>query len=110
FSLQYSAPMNPATAGLTSNYQVVSLSTKRVKGKTVSVATPVNMTARYNQSNNTVTLTISGSKNPFSKGGGQITILALSQATGVSSEQGALLNQKYTLFKIEPDASGIALG
>ena len=68
FKLQYSAPMNPATAGLSTNYQVVSLSTKRVKGKTVSVATPVKITAIYNQSNNTVTLTISGSKNPFSKG------------------------------------------
>src|SRR5271157_4458049 len=110
FSFQYSAPMNSATAGLSTNYQVVSLSTKRVKGKTESVSTRVNITATYNQSNNTVTLTIRGNKNPFSKGGGQITILALNQATGVSSEQGALLNPKYTLFKIEPDASGIALG
>ena len=110
FSLQYSAPMNPATAGLTSNYQVVSLSTKRVKGKTVSVATPVNITARYNQSNNTVTLTISGSKNPFSKGGGQITILASSPTTGVSSQTGVLLNPKYTLLSIKPNASGITLG
>ena len=102
--------MNPATARLASNYQVVSLSTKRVKGKTESVSTPVKITARYNQSNKTVTLTISGSKNPFSKGGGQITILDSSPTTGVSSQQGVLLNPNYTHFSIGPDASGIKLG
>jgi hypothetical protein len=74
------------------------------------VSTRVKITAKYNPSNETVTLTVSGSKNPFSRGGGQITIQALSPTTGVSSQQGVLLDPNFTRFSIKANASGITLG
>jgi len=39
-----------------------------------------------------------------------LTFLSSNPATGASSQQGVLLNPKYTVYTIEPDASGIALG
>ena len=68
------------------------------------------MTAKYHAATNAVTLMINGTKNPFSKGGGRLTILASSEATGVSSQAGVLLNAKYTVFSIASDATGINLG
>jgi len=109
FTLQYSTAMNAATAGLTSDYQVYAFSTKTVKHKTVTVTTAVQVNAVYSQSSNSVTLTVVG-KNPFSKGGGQIKILASSAKTGVSSQAGVLLNPKYTVLTILAKASGLILG
>jgi hypothetical protein len=104
FKLQYSAAMNVTTAGLVSNYQMNSVTTKRVKKKTVTILTPVKFTESYNPSNNTVTLTVSG-KNPFVKGG-RITILS-SGLMGVRSQAGVLLDPRYTHFSILPNAKGI---
>ena len=66
FSLVYSTAMS-ATAGLLTNYQVVALSTKRVRGKTEIIRTHVTMTATYHESNTAATDTVSGTKSkpPF---------------------------------------------
>ncbi len=109
FTLQYSAAMNAATAGLTTNYQVYAFSTKTVRHKTITITTAVNVNAVYNQLSNSVTLTVVG-KNPFSNGGGQIKILASSPKTGVSSRSGVLLNPNDTVFTILAKGSGLMLG
>jgi hypothetical protein len=109
FAFQFTTPMNAATVGLASNYDVEAFSTKTVNKKTVKVITDVHVKAIYNQSSNTVTLTFIG-KNPFSQGGGQIKILSTSRKSGVSSTAGVLLNPKYTVFTISAKGSGIKLG
>ncbi len=85
FTLDYSTAMNSATAGLAARfYQVTSTSTKHIKKKTVTVHTPVTLTAAvYNLSTNSVTLNIQGIPK-FAKGG-EITV-NYSPSSGVSSE------------------------
>ena len=56
FALVYSTAMNPALTGLASNYQMDTISKKRVKKKTVSVLKPVAFTAAYNTATDTVAL------------------------------------------------------
>ncbi|MGO9920490.1 MAG: hypothetical protein ACLQIB_38090 [Isosphaeraceae bacterium] len=108
-TFQFSTAMNPATAGLGSNYQAYALSTKIVKRKRLTIAIPVPIKAVYSQSRNSITLTVVG-KNPFTALGGQIKILASSPKTGVSSASGVLLNPTYTLITIRPQGVGIILG
>ena len=108
FTLDYSAAMNSATAGLAANYQVTSTSTKRVKKKTVTVHTPVILTsAVYNPSTNSVTLNIQG--NPKFATGGEITVNG-SPPSGVSSEGGVHLDASDIEFTILAKATGIQLG
>jgi hypothetical protein len=107
FTLDYSTVMDPSTAGLAANYQVGSAVTKRAKKKTITVLQPVNLTAAYNPSTNSVTLTITG-KPKFAKGG-QIKVMA-SPPNGVRSEAGVLLDAKDTVFTILAKARGIAPG
>ncbi|MFI5454720.1 MAG: hypothetical protein ACHRXM_04655 [Isosphaerales bacterium] len=107
FALDYSAAMDPSTAGLAANYQVDRAVTQRVKKKRMTVLQPVNFTAAYNQSTNIVTLTIKG-KQPFAMGG-QIKVIA-SPPNGVSSAAGVLLDTSDTVFTILAKAKGIAPG
>ncbi|MFI5460432.1 MAG: hypothetical protein ACHRXM_33870 [Isosphaerales bacterium] len=107
FALDYSTAMDPSTAGLAANYQVDSAVTKRVKKKRMTVLKPVNFTAAYNQSTNSVTLTIKG-KQPFTKGG-QIQVIA-APPNGVSSEAGVLLDTSDTVLTIVAKARGITPG
>ena len=99
--------MNPSTAGLAANYQVDSAITKRVKKKRTTVLQPVNFTAAYNASTNSVTLTIKG-KQPFAKGG-QIKVIA-TPPNGVTSEAGGLLDANDTVFTILAKVKGITPG
>jgi hypothetical protein len=107
FALDYSTAMNPATAGLTANYQVDSAVTQRVKKKRTTVLHPVNVTAAYNPSTEAVTLTIQG-KPKFAQGG-EITIIA-SPPTGVRSAAGVPLDANDTVFTILAKAKGITPG
>ena len=107
FTLDYSTAMNPATAGLTANYQVASTTTKRVKKNIVTVFKPVALTAAYNPSNNSVTLSIQG-KPTFAKGG-QIKVI-YSPPSGVSSEAGIPLDASDTEFTILPKATRVTPG
>ncbi len=107
FTLDYSTAMNPSTAGLAANYQVDSAVTKRVKKKSTTVLQPVNFTAAYNPSTNSVTLTIKG-KQPFAKGG-QIKVIA-TPPNGVTSAAGGLLDANDTVFTILAKGKGITPG
>jgi hypothetical protein len=78
----------------------------RKKGKTFKSFTPVNFSATYSQSNNSVTLKIIG-KSPFAKGG-QISILTV-PPSGVSSQLDVPLNSSDTFFEITPNAKKITL-
>ena len=100
----YSTAMNPATAGLTANYEVTFTTTKRVKKKRVTAQRPVAFRAAYNASRNAVTLTIVG-KQKFAKGG-QITVIA-TPPDGVSGAAGDLLSANDTVFNILPKAKGV---
>jgi subtilase family serine protease len=108
FTFQYSTAMNAAAAGLASNYNVEVFVLETVNNKIVRVVKTAHINAAYSQSKNAVTLMFVG-KNPFSKGGGQIKILASSPKTGVRSMAGVLLSSKYTVFDILANATGIKL-
>ncbi len=104
FALDYSTTMNPATAGLTANYQITSTTNKRVKKQTVTVFQPVASGAAYNASNESVTLFIQGEPK-FAKGG-QIKVI-YSPPSGVSSEGGVPLDASDSEFTILRNATGI---
>jgi hypothetical protein len=89
FEIEFSAAMNPATAGDANNYIVDWTSTKRVKKKTVPVLHSVPIRVQYTDSNHSVSLML-GTKQAFTKGG-QITVIA-SAPDGVSSALNALLD------------------
>jgi hypothetical protein len=104
FALDFSAAMNPTTAGLAANYQVDSAVTKRVNRKNVTLLQPVNFTVAYNPSTHVVALTMQG-KPKFTKGG-QIRVIA-TPPNGVSSASGVALGANDTVFTILPKARGI---
>ena len=104
FKIVFSTAMNPSTTGSAHNYTVDYIVKKKVKRK--PVVKQLNVSPRYNQSNNTVRLTIIGKK-PF-KLGGQITINA-SPTNGVSSAAGVLLGGN-TVFHILPNGKTITVG
>ena len=89
FELEFNTAMNSATAGNASNYQLGWTSTKKVKKKVVTILHPVTFRVQYSNSNESVSLLLSG-KQAFAKGG-QITVIA-AQPNGVSSASGVLLD------------------
>jgi ELWxxDGT repeat protein len=101
FSIQYSTAMNAATAGLSSDYQVVSNLIKKVKKKPTTTHKPVRFSVSYNPATDIVTISVKNSK-PFAKGG-EITIL------GVTSQAGVALNSSDTTLTILAGAKGITL-
>ena len=107
FTLQYSTAMNPSTAALAGNYQVSAAITKKVKKKSMTTFQPVNFTAAYTPSDDSVTLTIEG-KQTFAKAG-RIMVTA-SAPNGVSSAAGVLLDPTDTVFTILAKAAGITPG
>jgi len=107
FLLEYNTEMNPSTAGLAANYRVETVITRRVKKKTVKMYQPINFTAAYTSSNDSVTLTTEG-KQTFANGG-KLTVIA-SAPGGVSSAAGVLLDATDTVFTILAKATGIAPG
>ncbi len=107
FTLEYSTEMNPSTAGLAANYRLEATMTKRIKNKTIKVLQPINFTAAYASSDESVTLMIVG-KQTFAKGG-QITVVD-SGPGAVSSAAGVLLDSTGTVFSILAHAKGITPG
>ncbi len=111
FEIEYSAAMDPATAGSSSNYQVDWISTKRMKKKTELVYHQLPIKVQYNAATDSVNLLLAGTQ-AFAKGG-QITVIAAPPG-GVSSALGVLLdgNDEGTagdngVFSILPKARGI---
>ncbi len=103
-ALVYSAPMDPTSTGLAVNYQIDSMTKKRVKKNTSIVLEPVAFDSTYVSSTNTVVLRIKGKPN-FARGG-QITVIA-SSSGGVASASGVPLNSSDTNFTILANAKGI---
>ncbi len=104
FALVYSTSMDPASAGLAANYQMDSVTKKRLKKSTSTSLKPLAFSSAYDASTNTVKLTFKGKPN-FAKGG-QITVNATSPR-GVASAAGVLLATSDTKFTISPKAKGI---
>jgi hypothetical protein len=69
---------------------------------------PVAFTASFDAADNTVSLMISSNSSVFVNGG-QIRITATGP-TGVSSQEGVLLNPKYSRYAIARNASAVSLG
>jgi secreted PhoX family phosphatase len=107
FTLDYSTAMNATTAGNALNYRVTSTTTKRVKKKLDTVFTPVAVTAVYNPSNDSVTLSIKGK--PTFANGGQIKVI-YSPTNGVCSASGVPLDASDSEFTILPKATRITPG
>jgi hypothetical protein len=106
FSLKYNTAMNPAFAGLASNYQVQTAVVKRGKKKTTTYK-GVAFRESYSQATNTVTLTITGNQ-PFTSGGK--IIINAAPPNGVSSSGGALLSASDTDYNIGTKGNGITPG
>ena len=103
--------MNTTTAGDANNYQVDSVTTKRIKKKSVKVLKPIPFQVQYSSTNNSVSLILKG--NQAFATGGQITVIA-SAPNGVSSASGTLLDGNDEgiagdngVFSILPKARGI---
>jgi hypothetical protein len=97
FKIHYSTAMNISSVTATANYKLVAT----VKGTKTK---PVRLSAMYDASTNSVTLTIKG-KNPFAKGG-QLTIVT-SPPNGVSSQAGVFPTSSSFSFKISANAKTI---
>ena len=107
FDLQYSAPMNAATAGSSANYTVLSAITRRVKRKKVMTLNRVALTASYNAATHSVTLTLS-EKQAFALGG-EITV-NYSPPNGVSSASNIPLSSDDATFTIAKKGTSVTPG
>jgi hypothetical protein len=107
YKLIYSTAMDGATAGLASNYELTAASTKHGKKKTIPAPTPVGLSAAYDASTNTVTLTLQGNQK-FAKGGQLKVIYA--PPSGVSSASEVPLASGDDTFTIQPKGTAITPG
>ena len=101
FYVEYSQPMNAATAGLSADYQVFANLVKKVKHKTTTSDKPVPFSVSYSPAQSAVTINVKSTK-PFAKGG-EITI------RGVTSQAGVALSSSDTTFTILTRAKGITI-
>ena len=97
FEFDFSGPLNSASATTPGNFQVDTVTTKRIKKQTKRVLHPITkFSVSYNSSNNSITLKLVPSQT--FKTGGQITVLS-GASTGVTGASGASLtsNQVFTI-------------
>jgi hypothetical protein len=98
----FSIPMNPGTAGSTSNYQVAWISTKKVGKKLVPVVHPIGvLSVTPDSSDKVFTVATNATQKTFAKGG-QVVVIG-----GVSSRAGVSLGGNQT-FTIGAKASSIS--
>ena len=101
YMLDFSAPLNAATAASRADYQVGTMSTKKVKKKVTHILKPIlNFNVSYVAANDAVDITFSGAQT-FPTGG-QITVL-----NGLTSAAGGAL-AGTTMFTIAPKGNGIS--
>jgi len=83
YTFEFSSPLNPSAAGNAANYQVDTVTTKRVKKKTVKILHPLSgFRVSYTAASESVMLTLAGK--PTFPTGGQLTVLAgVTGPTGV---------------------------
>jgi hypothetical protein len=107
FVFQFSDPLNPASAMNGANYQVDSITIKRVKKQARRILHPITgFSVAYSPANDSVTLTFAR-KQTF-RTGGQITV-AGGQPAGVTGASGAALTGS-TVFTISPHGQNIRVG
>ncbi|MGO9471150.1 MAG: IPT/TIG domain-containing protein [Isosphaeraceae bacterium] len=97
FTFLFSAPLNPSSATRVTNYQVDTVTTKRVKKNTQRVLHPItSFSVAYSAASDSVTLTFVG-KQTFPTGG-QVTV-ASGPRTGITAVSGAALagNTVFTI-------------
>jgi hypothetical protein len=105
FSLAFSEPLNPATATSRSDYQLASITIRKVKKKIVKILKPISsITVSYNPASDSVTLSLVG-KQAFATGG-QLTVIG-TPPSGVSGATGAPLGGT-TVFAISKNGKTIA--
>ncbi len=93
FTFEFSSPLGPSAAGNAANYQVDTVTTKRVKKKNQIILRPLSgFSVSYTAASDSVRLTLAGK--PAFATGGQITVLA-----GVTGASGGEL-EGTTVFKI----------
>jgi RHS repeat-associated protein len=89
FAIDFSAPLNPASATNPANYQLDTVTTKRVKKKVKRILHPITrFTVSYSAANDSVDLTLIG-KQAFPTGG-QLTLVS-GPSGGVTGASGAPL-------------------
>ena len=106
YKIIYSTAMDAATAGLAANYHMTAVSTKHARKKTIPAPTHVTLTAAYDATTNTVTLTLVG-KQEFAKGG-ELTVIYV-PPTGVSSASEVPLASSDARLTIQRKGTGITL-
>ena len=114
FEFDFSAAMNPSSAGNPSNYEVDWISSKRVKRKHATQLHSLPVIVQYSAATDAVTVLLT-EKQTFNQGG-RITVVA-GAPNGVSSATGVMLdgNDEGTagdngVFSILPKARGIIRG
>ena len=90
FEIDFSTSMNPVTTGNSNNFRLGKYVTRRVGRRTVKVLQPVRFTERFDPSNNSVKLLLTGKKATFPRGG-HVTLIAAPPG-GISSAAGVLLD------------------
>jgi hypothetical protein len=99
FVFDFSDPLDPASAANGGNYQVDTITTKRVKKQTRRILHPITgFSVAYSAANDSVTLTLAG-KQTF-KTGGQITVVG-GPPSGITGDSGAALAGSK-VFTISP--------
>jgi hypothetical protein len=103
YMLDFGAPLNPAAAASRADYQIATITTKKVKKKVTHILKPItNFTVSYLAANDAVDVTFSGTQT-FPTGG-QITVLS-----GLTSASGSAL-AGTTKFTIAPKGTRISPG
>jgi hypothetical protein len=104
FEFGFSDALNPSSATSGTNYQVDTITTKRVKNQARRILHPIaSFSVAYNAANDSVTLTFAG-KQTF-RTGGQITVVGGTPA-GITGASGSALPGS-TVFTISPGGRNI---
>jgi hypothetical protein len=105
FVFEFSTAMDPASVNNTNNYQLDSVSTKKIKKRVQTVLHSIGIqSATYNASTNSVTLVTSATSTKFPKGG-RLTVIG--SPVGIESAAGAFLAEN-AVFMISPKARSLA--
>jgi len=107
FSVEFSAPLNPASANNPVNYQLDTVTTKKAKKKVMRIMHPIsNFTVSYNAASDSVNLALVGTQ-PFPTGG-QLTIVS-GPSGGVTGASGAPLGGHHRACHLSEGAHNHAV-
>jgi ELWxxDGT repeat protein len=95
YTIEFSTKLNASTAGSIGNYQVDSVSTRRVKRQVEQIVRPIGFTVSYDEASESVSVMMTG-KEAF-RTGGQITVLG-GPSSGASGASGGFLSGNKMLI------------